>query len=696
MTFTWNAGVGATAYQLTVGSAPGACDIYPGNCPGGTTTAQSATVTLPSTQTIVYVTLSSLCGGVWQPGPTTSFPIAPTSPTGPFPDAAYVPGLSYSVPNDGTPTTLTFCLAGPATNFISCDATDFGSVSPYLQGCSVFDSGFNPVSSVNLMSINPYDPNYPAAFDVTLSVAQAVPGTYNVGCTFWPAEPANADVWWQIQIVDGPPVITYFQEYPPNPDGSFYVTLWGHNFGPDQGSIQVCIQSGCSSGSMNVCPSASCGNAYYLWSDQQVNALIEPDGAPDGTYNGTLCSYGLLGTSSCLYVVWPFPFPASNTPTAAISQNGVIISGKPPQTVLVGQQIALNGSSTIGSTVNQGWSVSGGTYVGGYYVTTAGYNPSMGCLVDANAPDPTACVQQGARVISSGQNLTIYFTPPTSGQVTVTYMVFGFGGLTSVAAASATFNVVGPGGQPFAGFADGLGNNGVVVDTASNLGPTVGVLQYGQPAAGSPGMLFGFNAPGYLPVIQPDEYANLPNPPNITAPPGFANFPGTLGFLQVVSSQSATAYAQNGSPLTPPQKTPAGIVQCLDVQSVQNTPYPYYPPSPPGTNLANDAPYYQLVAINGQSINQTYPGAASFGAGGSYNMYLMFQPNSTQYPNSIPVPLAVIPWSWSGGATNDAGNWALTFNAGQAAPMGSIPAAVTSGAFPVWQSSCAFQWQQQQ
>jgi hypothetical protein len=170
-------------------------------------------------------------------------------------------------------------------------------------------------------------------------------------------------------------------------------------------------------------------------------------------------------------------------------------------------------------------------------------------------------------------------------------------------------------------------------------------------------------------------------------PPGFTSFPGnlgTLGFLQVVPLQSATVFDQNGLELT---KQPPGYVKCLDVKQNDTAPYPYYSYSGQ-PNFTNDSPGYPLGYTNGQ----IYPNAASFGAGGNYNMYLMFQPNT---PNSIMVPLAVIPWSWSGGATLNGQNWTLTTNTNQAAPTGSIPAAVTDGVFPQWQSSCAYQFEQQ-
>jgi hypothetical protein len=54
-TFTWNAGVGANQYILSVGSSQGASDIYS----GAVTTAQSATVTVSTGLPAVYVALAS-------------------------------------------------------------------------------------------------------------------------------------------------------------------------------------------------------------------------------------------------------------------------------------------------------------------------------------------------------------------------------------------------------------------------------------------------------------------------------------------------------------------------------------------------------------------------------------------------------------------------------------------------------------
>jgi hypothetical protein len=281
ITLNWDAGVGATLYTLMVGSQPGLSDLY---STGGPTAARSATFTLTTTAPVMYVTLVSNCPG---PNQTNNYhnPVGSPPATGQQVFSAEPGQSAYAVPNDGsTMVTLPFCLASSSTG--SCDGTDFATLARELYACVPVNGQYQPnpqnpyqsqVPGLTVTKLIPYDPLYQAAFDVTLVATAVPPGTYGLVCFFNNTSPVSA--LWSIQVSDAQPGISYFQEYPPNPDGSFYMTLWGHNFGPDQGTIQICNQNGCGSGSMNVCFSAACGNAYYLWSNQQINALIQPSGA---------------------------------------------------------------------------------------------------------------------------------------------------------------------------------------------------------------------------------------------------------------------------------------------------------------------------------------------------------------------------------------------------------------------------------
>src|SRR5690242_9405229 len=83
VTFAWDTGLGATPYQLSVGSFPGASDYFAGSA----STSQSATVTLPhvARRQPAYVTLASLINGAWQSQAYTyTMGISSTASTGPF------------------------------------------------------------------------------------------------------------------------------------------------------------------------------------------------------------------------------------------------------------------------------------------------------------------------------------------------------------------------------------------------------------------------------------------------------------------------------------------------------------------------------------------------------------------------------------------------------------------------------------
>jgi hypothetical protein len=268
VTFSWDAGVGATQYTLTIGSQPGLSDIYAGSA----TSAQSATFTLSTTAAVIYVTLASNCPG---PNPIHNYPFPVGSPSGTptYTAAAWPNGVAPPVLNNEVQVVWPVCVALSAGGPCGGDAR-------FVQSCTVSGSGVkaNPYWPTTFDSTS--DPNYSAWFNVVFTADFTVPpGQLSLTCLF----PGGVYVTWTdyIQIVDSPPVVSFFQEYPPNPDGSFYATIWGHNFGPDPGTLQVCLQAGCGSGSMSVCLSEACGNAYYLWSDLMMFLMWQPMNYPN-------------------------------------------------------------------------------------------------------------------------------------------------------------------------------------------------------------------------------------------------------------------------------------------------------------------------------------------------------------------------------------------------------------------------------
>jgi hypothetical protein len=63
ITFTWSAGIGAAAYWLDVGTAPGGFDLFS----QGTGLATSQSVSgIPTNGSTIYVRLWTVVGGVWQ------------------------------------------------------------------------------------------------------------------------------------------------------------------------------------------------------------------------------------------------------------------------------------------------------------------------------------------------------------------------------------------------------------------------------------------------------------------------------------------------------------------------------------------------------------------------------------------------------------------------------------------------------
>ena len=98
VTFQWNAGVGATLYQVFIGNSVGAFDI--GYFPASGTTSTSTTVTgLPTDGRTVYVRLYSAIAGVWYFHDYTYIAAAPAAP--PTPASISSPANGSTLPGSG-------------------------------------------------------------------------------------------------------------------------------------------------------------------------------------------------------------------------------------------------------------------------------------------------------------------------------------------------------------------------------------------------------------------------------------------------------------------------------------------------------------------------------------------------------------------------------------------------------------------
>jgi hypothetical protein len=129
-TFTWSAGIGVTAYKLSVGTtAPGSSNIYASPALATTSAAVSG---LPTSGITLYVTLSSEIGGVWQSQYYTYSTAQP--PTAPVLTS---PALGSQL--SGSTTTFTWTPGTGVTDYQLCVGIDWPG------GCNIYAS---PISTV--------------------------------------------------------------------------------------------------------------------------------------------------------------------------------------------------------------------------------------------------------------------------------------------------------------------------------------------------------------------------------------------------------------------------------------------------------------------------------------------------------------------------------------------------------------------
>jgi hypothetical protein len=146
----------------------------------------------------------------------------------------------------------------------------------------------------------------------------------------------------------------------------------------------------------------------------------------------------------------------------------------------------------------------------------------------------------------------------------------------------------------------------------------------------------------------------------VETPP--AGYPGTLTFVQVVTSVSITLGNQSCG-------SSGGLDGAYPFQNL-TFPYQYQNVSPPqpGTASVYDTPALPLDSSK-------YASESDFN---NFMMFLMWQPMN--YPNSIPVPIGYVTWSWGGGASYISPNWVLTNPPTMSTAMVTQPTTM----YPLW------------
>ncbi len=266
--FEWNAGLAASQYQLLLGSTVGGSDYYLGNV--SATRAANVALPISAQPRWVYATLRSLLPTGWEAHSYTYTLNSAPAPEGNSASDCPAQSTSAYVLNDGLPTTHCYLTSDPS----------------YFTKCSVSGGSVTatPSQGGGLALIIEYK-----------AARSAAPGHRTVSCdngTDLPTEVPNG-----LDVYDASPHITYVYQYPPeSPDGSFYVALYGRNFGPQRGNVSVCAPGAdpCS-GTQDM--SVSFNAPYAFWSDTQINVLITPSPNASGTYDVQLTSLGQNGIS---------------------------------------------------------------------------------------------------------------------------------------------------------------------------------------------------------------------------------------------------------------------------------------------------------------------------------------------------------------------------------------------------------------
>lgn len=302
-TLTWSTGSGASQYLLTLGSSQGASDILYANT-GTITSATAYNVPAPSSPQTIYATLSSLISGSWQSRSYT-YRVGPwptMQPNATIPMAIQASGqqptqlpCSQCVLNDGNPQTWPYCVSVGG----SCvgDAGYIQSLSSPTASVSGVTAWISAIPSASY-------PSDPSSFDMTFTATDRTPpGPVEISNIVWEGaidgnfvDVTLAPLPDAVTVYDATPVITPpILQYPPNSDGSFYISIYGYNFGQFPGSVQVCATGSYPCNSTTDVAVSLQGAQYFAWSDFQINALLTPAPTASGkTYNVRVTSGGAV------------------------------------------------------------------------------------------------------------------------------------------------------------------------------------------------------------------------------------------------------------------------------------------------------------------------------------------------------------------------------------------------------------------
>jgi pimeloyl-ACP methyl ester carboxylesterase len=299
--FQWKSGVGVSQLRLSLGSTQGASDY--GTAPYGAATPGSlvdAPITLPGTvqSQALWVTLSSQIAGNWQNRyyqykTGSAPPPAIQTPTSSRQAASSVPDM----PNDNTPQRFLYCIQ-------DCDAL-FDAARIVDCAVSETNSGVSARLTAVGAQLNPAKPKDYFEVEFTADRSATI-GTRGITCRFQslatPGAIVPISVSSAVNIWDASPNITAINQLPPDPgstDGSFWVEIYGYNFGLTRGTLSVCLHDPNLSNPCTITQELQAvvnAPPYGGWSDGQINALIIPSPNPTGPYDLQVTVKGFSGT----------------------------------------------------------------------------------------------------------------------------------------------------------------------------------------------------------------------------------------------------------------------------------------------------------------------------------------------------------------------------------------------------------------